>query len=138
MLRNLLLSFFLLNALFVFAQNKVLQPYMNGDTLFTSSGFPIIKGSQLQLGEGTAVGGSFEYIRIGGVNWESLLYKDDQITNNKITSHMAHEKVRVIEIREFKKKKSNPEYLIKVEYGFSKYWCDIEKAIKAGEVLIKI
>jgi hypothetical protein len=121
----------------VFSQTDTTYPRIQGDTLFTSSGYPIVKGQKVQLGKGTASGGTFEYITVSGMNWESLLNKDpEEVNYNKITRRLAQEQLKVVEVRQFRKKRKAPQYLIKLEYGFSKYWCDIENAIKSGEIIL--
>ena len=121
------------------AQTETIYPKINGDTLFTSTGYPIIVGQEIKIGTGSHPNGGFEYITDGSVfNVNRLFYKDQEEASyeNKVTRILAGVNAKVVEIRKTGKKKKTPKYWVRVRYGFTKYWCDIENAIKASEVVI--
>jgi Short C-terminal domain len=77
-----------------FAQKTV--PYLEGDTLYTSSGFKIYKGQTLQLTEGTGRGGYFRFIRNA---WDT---QPIHLTNSAIT---------IIKMEKFAKTPLNNSYV---------------------------
>ena len=107
--------------------------------MFSATGYPIIVGQQIKIGKGTHLNGGFEYITEKSVfNFNRLFYKNQEEASydNKVTWILAGEETDVIEIRKTGKKKRKPKYWVMVRYGFTEYWCDLENAIKAGEVVM--
>ena len=93
------------------SQNNTNQPCIIGDTLFLKSGHSFIKGKKIQLGEGTGLNGTFEYISVAGVNWEGIAFQKNQNDNTRI---LNNETVQIVDVRKFKRGKKSVQFLIKI------------------------
>jgi hypothetical protein len=125
-------TIFILFIGFSLSAQQEIDNILKGDTLITKSGVQFIKGQKIQLGDGSRTSNSFENIWLAGANWNDIiLFKTELPTD--ATHNLNNETVKILEIRKFSKK-NRVIYLIKLEYGFNKYWCDPEKALETGEI----
>jgi len=129
--KYILLAISLFMALSGYSQQKK-HTNIKVDSLITNSGVHFFKGQTIQLGNGSGNNGSFESMFTSGLNWNGFL--DKEYNNVGATKILNNESVKIIEIRRFEKKET-VRYLIKIEYGFSKYWCDPEKGLESGEII---
>jgi hypothetical protein len=119
------------------AQEKE-KTYISGDTLFTSTGYNIIKGGQIKVGTGATPDGDFKYIRIN----QASIFRYSSTTGNNSGANSANAfprnrsgyKYEVLSVNERGNKKNGYVYYIRIGNGPLRYEIDVENAIKAGEL----
>lgn len=114
-------------------------PKIEGDTLYSSSGYKIGKGQDLKIGTGTMTDGDFKYIRI---NSGSLLkytstagYQGLANQANSLPRSRSGQSLKVIKVEARGNKKRGYNYFV-VLGGAARYEVDVENAIATGEVVV--
>lgn len=125
--------FLLFFPLFCYAQDDL--PKVIKDTLFTTSGFRIIAGTDIKLGTGTLPNGDFKYISTSAGSWAAL--SDASMRNmhvgRRYNGHLFHVKrFRV----DGNKKRGYTYSLILGGGNITNYDCDVESAIASGEIVV--
>ena len=113
-------------------------PKMIGDTIFTTSGFKIIKNQMIKVGIGSMPDGDFKYIRI---NSSSLFayssnkgYKGLANQANSFPRSESGLNYKIREVEQRGNKKRGYVYYAKIGRGLINYEIDIENAIKSAEI----
>lgn len=119
------------------AQDSTL-PRIDRDTLFTTSGFKIIKGQNLKMGVGTMPDGSFKFI---GINSNSFFRYTGNTPNSANNANAGQRGIsgheyKVARIEKRGSKKIGFVYYAVLATGLSKYEIDVENAIAAGELAV--
>ena len=108
------------------SQTKIVK-----DTLFLPNGAKIVKGEQLHFGSGSNMatkGFNFIYS-----NPASLTAPNVQLGGSWAGLQML-----VIDFKEYHRKKTGNKFIVILRGGnIVKYWCDIEPAIEAKEVIVE-
>ena len=123
------------------AQNNIL-PKIEGDTLFTSSGYNIVAGQKLRIGAGTMPDGNFKYIRINSASFFAYNTMSDNIHNpneanyaNSLNRRESGHEYIVAKLQKRGSTKTGYVYYI-LSKTFPRYEVDIENAISSGEIVI--
>lgn len=126
--------FFLIFPAFSYSQ-EIELPRIVKDTLFTSSGFKVVAGTDIKLGVGSLPSGDFKYIAVSAASWSVLMdpsHKPDQI-GRRWSGHLFHvKKFR----RDGNKKRGFTYQLILGGGNIANYDCDVENAIASGEIVV--
>jgi len=110
------------------------------DTLYLSPAVKFIVGDDIRVGPGSTDDGSFKYIRIASTSWthyNSASGANSRAANqaNSLPSSFSGLKMRIKKIRVVgNSKRGYVPYLILGGGTLTNYECDIQQAIKAGEV----
>jgi hypothetical protein len=81
MKETLLLISFIVNLNSLFGQ----VPRFSNDTLYTTSGFKIYKGQELQFNKGTGKNGAFRFVKLSGqVSSSTTIFTDKKIIVHKV------------------------------------------------------
>ncbi|MBS1642105.1 MAG: SHOCT domain-containing protein [Bacteroidetes bacterium] len=134
-MKIILAGLFCLLNLYSFSQET---QYVN-DTIITTTGFKVYEGVKLKLGMGSMPDGSFKFIRI---NQSSLFAYNSNVNNransaNAAAPSHANHTVEVARTEKRGSKKVGYTYYAILKMGeASRYECDIESAIAAGEVVV--
>lgn len=108
-------------------------PKLINDTLYTSTGYAITVGQQIELGAGTRDNGDFKYITVSHNSW--LTGPNVRQASMRRTSNYRTAVVKKIKTES--KSKNAPAYFIVVGTGdIVNYECDVEHAIAAGEIRV--
>lgn len=121
---------------FAIAQTSDL-PKINGDTLFSTSGFKIIKGELLKVGTGTMPDGSFKFIRTNSASLLAYTATNQARANeaNSFSRSNSGQSFKVIRVEARGNKKRGFNYFA-VLGGMVRYEVDVENAIATGEVAV--
>lgn len=125
----------------IIASNCLSQdlPIIKGDTLYTSSGFKIVKDQELKIGIGTMPDGDFKYIRINSASLFSYSsYSGYQGLANQANSFPRSKSGTLMKVAKLQKRGSEKKgfvYYILLS-GFVRYEVDVENAIKFGELAV--
>jgi len=105
------------------------------DTLVTSTGFKVYPGQDLRLGVGTMPNGSFKYINTERNNWASFLSR--RPNNIHVGSKWSGQYFTVKKIQRYCTSKKEYNYLLILGGdNIINYECDLEMAIKCGEIVV--
>lgn len=120
--------------------NEKELPKMNGDTLYTSSGFKLSEKQDVKIGTGAMSDGDFKFIRTNSAS----LFAYQSTTGYKGLANQANSfsrsqsgltyKIKRIESRG--NKKHGYVYYAIIGRGLLNYEMDVENAIAAGELLV--
>ena len=123
------------------AQDNTL-PKIEGDTLFTSSGYNIVAGQKLRVGTGTMPDGNFKYIRINSASFFAYGTMSDNIHNpneanyaNSLNRRESGHEYFVAKLEKRGSTKTGYVYYV-LSKTFPRYEVDIENAISSGEIVI--
>ncbi|MBS1638815.1 MAG: SHOCT domain-containing protein [Bacteroidetes bacterium] len=134
-MKKLLAALFCLLSLYSFSQET---QYVN-DTIITTTGFKVYEGIKLKLGMGSMPDGSFKFIRI---NKSSLFAYNSNVNNranaaNAAAPSHANHTAEVARTDKRGTKKVGYTYYAILKMGeASRYECDVESAIIAGEIIV--
>lgn len=105
----------------------------NKDTLYTTTGWRIAKNTNIRLAVGSLPNGDFKYITTSTRSWATVMQGNNatEAVGRKWNGHYF--KVKDFRV-EGNKKRGYVGYLILGGGNIVNYECDIESAIKAGEV----
>jgi hypothetical protein len=125
--------FLYLLPLFCTAQDDL--PRIEKDTLFTTSGFKLIAGSDIKLGTGTLPNGDFKYISISAGSWANI--SDPNMSKSGIGRRYNGHLVHVKRFRkDGNKKRGYMFYAIVGGGNIVNYDIDVESAIASGEIVV--
>jgi hypothetical protein len=113
------------------AGNAVSQTKLVNDTLFLSSGVTIIKGEQLHFGVGSNMATKgFNFIYTNPASFTA--------PGMQLGGSWAGRQMLVSDFKYYHRKKTGHKYIVVLRgEGIVRYWCDIEPAIEAKEVIVK-
>lgn len=114
--------------------------HLSGDTLHTHSGFLIVQGQKLKIGNGSMPNGDFRFIRI---NTSSLFRQTSNKGHQGLSSQLnvfsrqnAGLEFEVIRIDRRGNKKQSFDYYPIISAGLVRYEIDIDHAIASGEIVV--
>lgn len=111
------------------------QPKVIDDTLFTTTGFKAVAGTDIKLGTGTLPNGDFKYITMSSLSIIAIndpSHRPDPVSR-KMSGHLFHiKKFR----KEGSKKRGYTYYLVLGGGNLVNYECDVENAIACGELVV--
>lgn len=115
-------------------------PKLVEDTLFTTSGYKIIVGQDVNLGTGSTPDGDFKFIRRNSTGFGTMMLMTDNHSYNKsqlsLPRNMAGHKGKVIKIVTRGTNKTGKTYEPLVTFGSGRYEIDVENAIASGEIVV--
>lgn len=124
---------------YLFAQDGGLPKIVN-DTLFTSSGFKIIKDQDIKIGIGSMPDGDFKFIRVNSASMfayhSTTGYNGLANAANSFPRNQSGLKFRIKTVEERGSKKRGYVYYVKIGYGMKNYEIDVENAIASGELSV--
>jgi len=116
-------------------------PKLQGDSLYTTSGFVIGKGQRIKLGLGTMPDGDFKFVRINSAS----LFHNTEISNyasgynansaNSMNRRNTGREFTVAKLEKRGDEKHGYSYYV-VLAGLPRHEVDIENAIASGEVVV--
>jgi len=118
-----------------FASAQVDLPKIVDDTLFTSSGYRAVAGTDIKLGNGTLPNGDFKYVTTsrGPMIGPSDPRRRPEPAGISWAGHMFH-------IKRFHKdgnsKRGYTYFLVLGAGGLVNFLCDVENAIASGELVV--
>lgn len=122
-----------------FSQDTAL-PRVEKDTLFTTSGYKIVVGQDLNIGTGATPDGDFKFIRRNSSGFGTMLITSDNNSYNKsqlsLPRSMAGHKGKVVKIVTRGNKKIGITYQPLVSFGAGRYEVDVDNAIASGELVV--
>ncbi len=114
-------------------------PMIKGDTLYTTSGYKIVKDQPLKIGVGTMTDGDFKYIRINSAslfnNYSLTGYQGLANQANALPRAKSGFLMKVVKLQKRGNEKNGFAYYILLS-GFPRYEVDVENAIKFGEIAV--
>jgi hypothetical protein len=114
-------------------------PMIKGDTLYTTSGFKIVKDESLKIGVGTMTDGDFKYIRINSAslfnNYSTTGYQGLANQANALPRSKSGFLMKVVKLQKRGSGKKGFAYYILLS-GFPRYEVDVENAIRFGEIVV--
>ncbi|MET3979010.1 hypothetical protein ABIB62_001579 [Mucilaginibacter sp. UYP25] len=114
-------------------------PMIKGDTLYTTSGFKIIKGQDLKIGTGTMPDGDFKFIRINQASlfsyYSTTGYQGLANQANALSRGKSGSLMKVAKLQKRGSEKKGFMYYVLLS-GFTRYEVDVENAIAAGEIVV--
>lgn len=112
-------------------------PKISGDTLYTTSGFKVVKGDELKIGTGTMPDASFKFIRTNSASFFNYSATNQARANeaNSLPRSTSGQKLKVIRVEARGNKKRGFNYFA-VLGGMIRYEVDVENAIPAGEIVV--
>jgi|SRR5688572_1125626 len=138
-MKQALLSFAFLLSILSHAQDSTL-PRIEGDTLYTTSGFKVTEGQELKIGTGSMPDGDFKFIRRNAASlwnyYSTTGYQGMANQANAFPRNQAGLKYKVKRIEQRGKKKTGFVYYVVIATGMVKYEMDIDNAIKSGELIV--
>ena len=137
-LTALTFSLIFLNA---FSQDKdSTLPKLVDDTLFTTSGYKIVVGQDINLGTGSTPDGDFKFIRRNSSGFGTMMVMTDNNSYNKsqlsLPRNMAGHKRKVVKIVTRGNKKIGKTYEPLITFGSGRYEIDVDNAIASGEIVV--
>jgi hypothetical protein len=131
----LLLAILFLKAV-CFAQDL---PTIKGDTLYTTSGYKVVKDQDLKIGVGAMPDGDFKFIRTNQgslFNYSSTTgYQGLANQANALPRNRSGSLMKVSKLQKRGSEKRGYTYYV-LSTGLLKYEIDIENAIQAGEIVV--
>ncbi len=108
-------------------------PYIEWDTLVSTTGFRFIVGEDIKLGTGTMPNGDFKYITI---STRSIFVKTDG-TADPVPRKWSGHTMRIKKLRrEGTKKRGYTYYIVLGGGNIANYECDVDNAIATGEIVV--
>lgn len=110
--------------------------YQVNDTLFLNDGNKFVIGEKLYLGHGTSHNKSFTYVYISPNNWVSVMGGN---VDRYLPATWANNELQIKDFKLYGRKKTGYKWYIVVGGGnIVNYWCEINEALEAGEVITPI
>ena len=110
------------------------------DTLFTTSGYKIVMGQDINLGTGSTPDGDFKFIRRNSSGFGTMMVMTDNNSYNKsqlsLPRNMAGHKGKVVKIVTRGNKKIGITYEPLITFGSGRYEIDVDNAIASGEIVV--
>ena len=124
-----------------FSQNSdSTLPKLVKDTLFTTSGYKIVAGQNINLGTGSTPDGDFKFIRRNSTGFGTMMVMTDNNAYNKsqfsLPRNMAGHKGKVVKIVTRGNKKIGVTYEPLISFGSGRYEIDVDNAIASGEIIV--
>jgi len=120
--------------------NDSTLPKIVKDTLFTTSGYKIVVGQDINLGTGSTPDGDFKFIRRNSTGFGTMMVMTDNNSYNKsqlsLPRNMAGHKGKVVKIVTRGNKKIGKTYEPLVTFGSGRYEIDVDNAIATGEIVV--
>ncbi len=119
------------------AQDSTL-PRIQSDTLYTTSGFKVVKGDKLKMGIGTMPDGSFKFIRRNANSMFSYYGSNQNVVNsaNAMPRNVSGYEYKVARVEMRGNKKVGFVSYAVLATGIAKYEVDVENAIVSGEIVV--
>jgi hypothetical protein len=115
-------------------------PRLVDDTLFTTSGYKIIVGQEINIGTGTTPDGDFKFIRRNSTGFGTLMLMTDNNSYNKsqlsLPRNVAGHKGKVVKFVTRGTRKTGFTYEPLITFGSGRYEIDIDNAIASGEIIV--
>ena len=115
-------------------------PKIENDTLFTTSGYKIVKKQMIKIGTGTMPDGDFKYIRASASSIISMTSTHgDRSADNARRAFPRHNSGTTFPVRRIDKlgnKKHGYVYYAKIGSAIIDYEIDVENAIASGEIVV--
>ena len=115
-------------------------PRLVDDTLFTTSGYRVIVGEDINLGVGATPDGDFKFIRRNSTGFGTLMVQTDNNAYNKsqlsLPRNMAGHKGKVVKIVARGNKRIGVTYEPLITFGSGRYEVDVDNAIASGEIVV--
>ena len=115
-------------------------PKLVGDTLFSTSGYKITVGQEINIGTGTTPDGDFKFIRRNSSGFGTMMVMTDNNSYNKsqlsLQRNMAGHKGKVIKIVSRGNKKIGIMYEPLITFGSGRFEIDVDNAIASGEIVV--
>jgi hypothetical protein len=115
-------------------------PRLVKDTLFTTSGYNIVIGQNINIGTGATPDGDFKFIRRNSSGFGTMMIMTDNNSYNKsqlsLPRNMAGHKAKVVKIVSRGNKKIGIRYEPLITLGAGRYEIDINNAIASGELVV--
>jgi len=119
-----------------FAQDTF--PKLNGDTLYTSTGFKVVEGEKVKIGVGSTSDGDFKFIRRSSTSMfayhSTTGYQGLANAANALPRNQAGLEYKIVRIDKRGTKKTGFVYYPIINIGMTRYEIDIENAITSGEL----
>jgi len=113
-------------------------PMISDDTLFTTIGYPIVKGMDVKIGVGSTPDGDFKFIRINAASafayYSTTGYQGLANQANALPRNNSGLKYQVLRLEKRGSKKHGYVYYCILKTGLAKYEVDVENAISSGEL----
>lgn len=122
--------------------NKQALPRVIEDTLFTTSGYKIVVGEDINIGTGSTPDGDFKFIRRNSTGFGTAMATTNNNAYNKsqlsLPRNMAGHKGKVVKIATRGNKRIGKTYepLITFGFGMGRYEIDVDNAIASGEIVV--
>ena len=120
--------------------NDSTLPKVVEDTLFSTSGYKIVIGQDLNIGTGATPDGDFKFIRRNSSGFGTAMIMSDNNSYNKselsLPRNMAGHKGKVVKIVTRGNKKIGKTYEPLITFGSGRYEIDVDNAIASGELLV--
>lgn len=115
-------------------------PRLIADTLYTTSGYKIVVGQDVNIGTGTTPDGDFKFIRRNSSGFGTMLVMTDNNSYNKsqlsLPRNMTGHKGKVVKIVKRGNKKIGITYEPLITFGAGRYEIDPDNAIASGEIVV--
>jgi hypothetical protein len=115
-------------------------PKVSGDTLFTTSGYPIIEGMDVKIGTGSTPDGDFKFIRRNAASafayYSTTGYQGLANQANALPRNSSGLKYKVLRVEKRGNSKHGYVYYCILKTGLIRYEVDVENAIASGELSI--
>ena len=115
-------------------------PRIVKDTLFTTSGYKIAVGQEINIGTGATPDGDFKFIRRNSSGFGTAMIMTDNNSYNKsqlsLPRNMAGHKGKVAKIVTRGNKKIGITYEPLITFGSGRYEIDVDNAIASGEIIV--
>ncbi len=115
-------------------------PRIVKDTLFTTSGYKIVVGQDINIGTGATPDGDFKFIRKNSSGFGTMMVMTDNNSYNKsqlsLPRNMAGHKGKVAKIVTRGSKKIGFTYEPLITFGSGRYEIDVDNAIASGEIIV--
>jgi hypothetical protein len=115
-------------------------PRLVKDTLFTTSGYKIVIGQDINIGTGATPDGDFKFIRRNSSGFGTIMVMTDNNRYNKselsLPRNMAGHKGKVVKIVTRGNKKIGITYEPLITFSLGRYEIDVDNAITSGEIVV--
>jgi hypothetical protein len=115
-------------------------PKLVDDTLFTTCGYKIAVGQEINLGTGSTPDGDFKFIRRNSTGFGTMMTTTNSNAYNKsqfsLPRNMAGHKGKVVKIVTRGNKRIGKTYEPLITFGVGRYEVDVENAIASGEIVV--
>ena len=121
------------------------QPRIEGDTLYTAAGDTVYAGQKIKIGKPTGENGHYRTIGHKNTNWLAVLpinygdYHDkdpyDERNKDLVVSFIDGKELTVVKFKKYGTKKHGYSNMAILKgHGGTKYFCNVEEAIKTKEI----